>query len=73
MFAVVSGLTWKVSGYRLTNVVLEVFDCWECRMCGGMCTQGLYFFARLEIGFLKRRFFEGLGREQKLNWFLATK
>jgi hypothetical protein len=46
-----NGLVWKVSEVRMTNVVLEVFDCWECRMCGGICMQGIYFFARLEIGF----------------------
>jgi hypothetical protein len=27
-----NGLVWKVSEVRMTNVVLEVFDCWECRM-----------------------------------------
>jgi hypothetical protein len=50
-FAVVNGLVWKVSEVRMTNVVLEVFDCWKCRMCGGICMQGLYFFARSEINF----------------------
>jgi hypothetical protein len=35
----------------MTNVVLEVSDYRECRMCGGISMQGLYFFARSEINF----------------------
>jgi hypothetical protein len=50
-FTDVNGLVWKVSEVRMTNVVLEVSDYRECRMCGGICMQGLYFFARSEINF----------------------